>query len=208
MYNKSKFPEVMAVATEYERKFRATPALLSAIDRAFPGDNRIFSMETTYYDTPSGGLSARRYTLRRRLENGVSVCTLKAPAGTARGEWEIQWEAIQEAIPLLIAQGAPATLRELVQEGLVPVCGAKFTRIAKTVCLEDGQVELALDKGFLFGGGRELPLCEVEAELKAGTQALCDRFAEALAAQFSLTEERESKFSRALRLYKGETDAG
>lgn len=195
------------MAIEYERKFRATPAVLSAIDRAFSGATQVFSMETTYYDTPSAQLSARRYTLRRRLENGISVCTLKAPSGNARGEWEALCEKMEDAIPLLVAMGAPEVLTELAQEGITPICGAKFTRIAKTLCLEQGQVELALDNGILFGGGRETPFCEVEAELKAGTQALCDRFADALAEQFCLTEEPESKFSRALKLYKGESYA-
>ncbi len=192
------------MATEYERKFTATSADLAAIDKAFSGDRQVITMETTYYDTPSGQLSARRYTLRRRLENGVSVCTLKVPAGNARGEWETECENILDALSQLIAQGAPEALTALVEEGLVPICGAKFTRIAKALCWEGGQVELALDEGILFGGGQESPLCEVEAELKIGTQELCDRFAHTLADGFCLTEEPESKFSRALKLYRGE----
>ena len=70
--------------------------------------------------------------------------------------------------------------------------------------LPGGSVELALDQGFLIGGNRELPLCEVEVELKSGTTDLCDRFAHDLAARFQLTTEAASKFSRALALYKGE----
>lgn len=192
------------MATEYERKFQATAKDLEVIDKAYCGPAQRIAVQTAYYDTPSGSLSNRRYTLRRRLENGVSVCTLKVPAGNARGEWETESDSIETAIPTLVAMGASETLTELTQEGLVPICGAKFTRIAKTVCFEDGQVELALDAGVLFGGGRECPLCEVEVELKVGTQDLCDRFAEALEAAFHLTEETESKFCRALRLYKGE----
>ncbi len=192
------------MATEYEHKFRATPADLSAINEAFSGDTQKIAMQTTYYDTPSSQLSARRYTLRRRLENGKSVCALKVPAGAARGEWETECEAIEAAIPALLAAGAPGELQELAKEGLFPICGAKFTRLAKTIPLEGGQVELALDQGSLFGGGRELPLYEVEVELKTGTQELCDRFAQVLAEQFHLMPEPQSKFSRALKLYKGE----
>ena len=192
------------MATEYELKFNATPDILAEIDRAFSGESVRIFMETTYYDTPTGALSSRKFTLRKRLENGVPVCTLKAPAGDARGEWETECENIQTAIPMLLTQGCPEELTELVKEGLVSICGAKFTRIAKTISLPNGSVELALDQGVLFGDGRETPLCEVEAELKSGEKAVCDHFARELALQFQLTEEKRSKFSRALALYKGE----
>ena len=69
-----------------------------------------------------------------------------------------------------------------------------------TVTAEGGIVEVALDQGFLQGGGRVLPLCEVEVELKEGTAAVCDRFADTLASRFGLTPEPKSKFARALAL--------
>ena len=192
------------MATEYELKFNATPEILAEIDSAFAGDQISFSMETSYYDTPSGALSARKFTLRKRLENGRSICALKTPAGIARNEWETECESIEKATPLLLALGCPQELAQLVQEGLVNICGAKFTRKAKKIVLPEGIVELALDQGVLFGGGRETPLCEVEIELKSGDRNVCDRFASALVQQYNLTEERKSKFRRALALYKGE----
>ena len=108
------------MATEYELKFKADSQTLAAMDAAFPGGNRM-EMETAYYDTPTGKLSKRRYTLRRRLENGISVCTLKTPAGDARGEWETECENIEAAIPKLIEMGAPAELGDMVKEGAVVV---------------------------------------------------------------------------------------
>lgn len=192
------------MATEYEWKFCATPGAQAAVDAAFDAPSTQFQMETTYYDTPSGALSARHFTLRKRMENGVPVCTLKAPAGTARGEWECECACIEEALPLLLAQGCPKILLALVSEGIIPVCGARFTRLAKTLVLPACTVELALDAGELFGGGRHMPLCEIEVELKSGTQAACDAFAGELAARFSLVTESKSKFKRALALYKGE----
>ena len=192
------------MATEYELKFLATPQNLTVVEGAFFGSWTQVHMETAYYDTPSSALSARRYTLRRRLENGVSVCTLKTPAGIARNEWETECDTITAAIPKLLAMGCPPELEMLVQEGLVHICGAKFTRLAKVVTLEDCTVELALDRGELTGGGRTEPLCEIEVELKAGSQAACDAFAGELADRFGLQIEEKSKFRRALALYKGE----
>ena len=189
---------------EYELKFKANPNVLAAIDAAYPGNAVSIEMETAYYDTPSGALSSRRYTLRRRLENGISVCTLKTPAGEARGEWETECETIEAAIAKLIAFGAPANLAQLTEEGLVHICGAKFTRLAKTLPLPECTVEIALDQGILLGGEKTEPLCEVEVELKTGTISACDSFARELANRFGLEAEEKSKFRRALALYKGE----
>ena len=191
------------MATEYELKFKANPEVLAAIDGAFPGGN-LMEMETAYYDTPSGALPARRYTLRRRLENGVSVCTLKTPAGDARGEWETECDSIEAAIAQLIAMGAPADLEILAKEGLVHICGAKFTRIAKMVVTPECTVEIALDKGVLLGGGKTEPLCEAEVELKDGEKTACDAFGKELADRFGLVTEEKSKFARALALYRGD----
>ena len=191
------------MATEYELKFKATEENLSALDDAFPG-GAVMAMETAYYDTPTGAFSQRRYTLRRRLENGVSVCTLKTPAGDARGEWEVECDTIEAAIPKLMAMGAPADLGTLAKEGLVHICGAKFTRLAKLISLPECTVEIALDKGILLGGGRTEPLCEAEVELKDGSKEACDGFAAELAEKFGLETEEKSKFARALRLHKGE----
>lgn len=190
---------------EYEVKFRADRETQTAIREAYAGLEQEFSMHTTYYDTPSGSLSARYYTLRRRMENEQSICTLKAPiSGCGRGEWETVCDCISDAIEELCKLGAPKDLPVLAAEGLLAVCGAKFNRLAKTVTLEAATFELALDEGILYGGGKELPLCEVEVELKNGEPSACIAFAQSLAEQFSLEPEEKSKFRRALALYQGE----
>lgn len=192
------------MGVELELKYKADEAALQSINAAFPEPGVILQMETVYYDTTDGALSARHYTLRKRLENGVSVCTLKTPAKQGRNEWETKCDSIQDAIPVLCKLGGPEELSSLTQAGLVPVCGAKFTRIAKTVQLPDAVVELALDRGVLTGGDKALPFYEVEAELKSGSEAALMVFAQALAQRFSLKPEPKSKFRRSLDLAKGE----
>ena len=192
------------MSMEYERKFKLNFPTFLAVNSAFPHKTREILMDTTYYDTPSGALSSRHYTLRRRLENGKSVCALKTPAGDARNEWETENASIEEAIPQLIALGAPEELQELAKEGLIPICGTKFTRLAKTIPITGGELEMALDYGRLFGGDRSSPLCELEMELKSGNKKSFDLFVWSVAGEFLLEEEPESKFSRALKLYKGE----
>ena len=189
---------------EFELKYRADSAVLDAIREKY-GDFTEIRMETTYYDTFDGKLFNRRWTLRQRLENGNSVCTLKTPhEDGGRGEWEVEAPGLITGIPMLCKQGAPMDLMALTVNGIIPTCGARFTRLAKTIELEDCTVELALDQGVLTGRGKEQPLCEVEVELKEGSQADCLAFARTLEQQFGLIPEQHSKFRRALALYKGE----
>ena len=189
---------------EFEKKFNATQAQFAALLADFDGLTET-QMETTYYDSPFRRLGILRWTLRRRMENGVSVCTLKTPAEDgARNEWEVECGSIMQAIPMLCKQGAPMELMAVTVSGIIPVCGARFTRWSKQLSLEDCTVELALDQGILTGGGRECPLLEVEVECKSGSEEGAALFARVLAARYGLTPEPKSKFARALALAAGE----
>lgn len=186
---------------EYELKFRAAAEALDAIRAAYPGEYTTYKMSTTYYDTPGRDLSRRHWTLRHRWENDRHVCTLKTPGEAhARKETEVDCPDIHAAIP----QFAHPELEELARNGIAPVCGARFTRLALELDLEGTKAELALDQGVLLGGGRELPFAEVEVELKSGDRAAVDEFARLLAAAFRLEQEPLSKFARAKKLAEEE----
>ena len=185
---------------EFELKYRATEEQLKNIEAIYGGFREI-RMETTYYDAPDGIFSRLHWTLRRRMENGVSVCTLKSNLSDgSRGEWEVEWGDILSAVPRLIAMGAPKELEEYTRDGVSPTCGARFTRKALTLAAGAGTVELALDKGVLLGGGQALPFAEVEVELKQGRDEDAVAFAQTLASRFGLTQEPKSKLRRALEL--------
>ena len=190
---------------EIELKYRATPDQQRAVLKACRCVPQSISMETTYYDTVDRQLSARRITLRRRLENGVSVCTMKTPAaGNARGEWDCLRDTIEEAIPELCKLASREDLRDVLRSGVVAVCGARFTRQAVDIQTSDFTAELALDQGVLLGGGREAPLCEVELELKSGNPDAMREYMTLLAGAVGLKPERKSKFRRAMDLAGGE----
>ena len=189
---------------EFELKYAATVDALAAIRSAF-GPWQEIRMETTYFDTSDGALSARHMTLRLRKENDETVCTLKTPLPDgSRGEWECHTTNIGDGIRALIAMGAPKILAGLTINGVSPSCGARFTRLAAQVPTADGMAELALDKGILLGGGKEIPLCEAEIELKSGSDSAVVALAQRLAAQYDLKEEPKSKFRRAMDLALGE----
>lgn len=185
---------------EFELKFRTDADVLEKIREKYQ-DFTTISMETTYYDTFDLKLSMHRWTLRRRMENGVSVCTFKRPhQDGGRGEWEVEADSIMEGVMKLCQNGADWELMRCASGGLMQVCGARFTRLAKQIDLPGGKVELALDRGVLLGNGKELPFWEVEVELKEGGDEVAADFAGALAEAFPLTPEPKSKFVRAMTL--------
>ena len=189
---------------EFELKYRSNPALQEQLLARFGAEVRTIAMETTYYDTKERLLSARHITLRRRMENGISVCTVKTPAGSAgRGEWDCLCDDIQAAILELCKLGAPEYVLLLAAAGLEPTCGARFTRRAMDIVTADFTAELALDSGVLLGGSRQEDLCEVELELKSGDAKAMTLFMSHLANQYGLTPEHHSKFRRAKALAEG-----
>lgn len=189
------------MGAEYERKYRAQAEQLAAVAGDYPGKWETLHMQTTYYDTPSAALSSRRYMLRTRRENELWICTLKTPGdGMTRGEWELAEKDIMAAIPVLCKLGAPAELVQLCAEGLIPLCGAEFTRRALLLELPGCTAELALDQGRLLGKAGKAPLCEIELELKEGSREALDAFARTFAETYGLQPEAQSKFARALAL--------
>ena len=188
------------MATEFELKYAADISAFEGLKQE--ADSwKSYQMATTYYDTPDAKLGKLHWTLRRRFENGVSVCTLKTPAGGhGRNEFELECGDIHTAIPQLVEAGAPAELLEYTAAGIEEVCSARFDRLAGNVLLGDTAVELALDKGVLMGGGKELPFVEVEVELKSGSEDTAVAYARVLAAKYGLRPEPRSKYKRALTL--------
>jgi inorganic triphosphatase YgiF len=185
---------------EFELKFRADSDTIAAIREKY-GEFTPISMETTYYDTADLKLAFHHWTLRRRMENGVSVCTFKRPGGDgSRSEWEVEAASIMEGVMKLCQAGADWELMRITAGGLMETCGARFTRLAAPLEIPGGRVELALDQGVLLGRGKELPFAEVEVELKEGDDQAAIAFAKALAEEFGLTEEPKSKFVRAMTL--------
>lgn len=190
---------------EYERKYSADLNTLQKIHASLSEPPYVLQMESTYYDTPDSALSRQKITLRRRYENGTSICTLKTPAdGIGRGEFQTEANSIAEAIPVLCKLSNSPDLGNLAKAGLTEVCGARFIRIARKINFRGSLLELALDQGVLLGGGKELPLYEVEVELLSGDPKDADLYGAFLAAKFSLQEEEKSKFRRAMALAKGE----
>ena len=198
------------MATELEYKLAvASPALLeqilfdAQITEVRQTPFRLLEMATVYYDTPDRDLQQRRWTLRLRQENTDWIATLKTPgSGHSRGEWACPAMRMEDALPHLVEQGAPAELLTLLEgKPLQPICVAQFSRRAADVRFADGTVcEFCGDIGLLGGGRHQEELCEVEIELKEGSEETTAAFAAELCERFGLQEEPRSKFARAAAL--------
>lgn len=182
---------------EFELKYRLNGDAKAEIAQGY-GPFRSLKMATTYYDTPDYQLQNLRWTLRLRMENDVPVCTLKTPLPDgSKGEWETECDDILAAVPKLIALGAPNDLAQLTAGGVEPTCGAAFTRLASDISYGESRLELALDEGCLFKNEKQIPLLELEVELKEGRDQDAEDFARQLTAKYGLSVEPKSKFKRA-----------
>lgn len=162
-------------------------------------------MKTTYFDAEDRRFSSRHWTLRHRLEGVRSVLCIKTPLDEphARGEWEIEAEALnEESISGLVESGAPAELLSLYVHGEVfPLCGAEFLRRHMMLRFPDGsEAELACDHGFLHGKETAAALCELELELCHGNPDETIAFVKRLCECYGLREMPLSKFARARAL--------
>ena len=189
------------MAVEYELKYRATADVLERIQADFPGNYTVTEMTTTYYDTPGGDLAKLFWTLRHRREGDKHICTLKTPAGIdGRCEYEWSCEDIHEAIPHLCRLSGSNALAQLVERGLVELCGARFTRTARPFTAGCTTTELALDQGVLINGEKEEPFAELEVEFKRGFREETDIIGLLLSQAYGLEVENKSKFQRSKEL--------
>lgn len=156
-----------------------------------------------YYDTPDFELFQRRGAFRLRREGYHWVQTLKLEDGTAGGlsmrpEWEVQVTGNQPDFEVLPAEAMAQLTPELAAR-LQPVFATDFQRTTWLLERSNGTVEVALDAGRVVAGEQELPISELELELKSGDgRVLLEVALELLEAAPMLPEYR----SKALRGYQ------
>ncbi|MBI5751400.1 MAG: CHAD domain-containing protein [Hydrogenophilales bacterium] len=164
---------------------------------------RLVSM---YFDTPELELMQAQAALRVRRVGRRWVQTVKIGGGSAGGlHQRTEWEtSVAGAAPEPGRFDDPAVQTLLTPARLArlrPVFETQFWRTAWTVPVSEGSsIEVALDQGFVSGGGRSQPICEVELELKSGKPAALYDLALALAADIDLFPDPVSKAQRGYAL--------
>lgn len=191
-----------------------------------PGSERQMKMHSLYYDTEQGDLNQRMATLRVRLENELTVMTIKLGEKKQaslhqRLEWNLilseeTWEPdlsegfdAQAFLKYAVSDGDPddelKEILELIDEKpLIPVCEARFIRTAWDIGYGDTLMELALDDGYLKGGALQETLLELELELKEGDVRDLLALGESFMERLPVEAEHCSKYARCLDLLEQE----
>lgn len=142
------------------------------------------SLRNRYFDTPEGQLNSERVALRLRETGAKVIQTLKTrghmQAGAMeREEWE--WTLNEPSLDLDLLEGTPLAGHPALNK-LEHCFDTDFERRVLDLSEVSGEgetteIECALDKGVIRTGGAEVPLLEVELELKSGDALALGRVA-------------------------------
>lgn len=126
-------------------------------------------LRALYFDTPSRALVRSRIALRLRLEGTQWVQTLKMPGAHSLSRVEINQNRSEATLDLSIYAGTPAgDILSNLTEPLQVCYETDVLRLLRNIRARSGVVELAYDRGWLRAGALQLPISEVEFELKTG----------------------------------------
>jgi inorganic triphosphatase YgiF len=158
-------------------------------------------LRALYFDTPSRALARARISLRLRLEGNQWVQTLKMPGEHSLSRIEINQDRPDATLDLAIYAGTPT---EDVLSGLteaLQVCyETDVQRLLRNIRTRSGVVELAFDRGWLRAGTLQLPISEVEFELKRGKLEAVFEIGRTWQQRFGLILDFRSKAERGDRL--------
>lgn len=181
---------MVALATELEIKLSLEGGAAGDAERWLARQSGDTSPEAValvnrYFDTPDAELNRARAALRVRRAGARYIQTLKTQGEFVDGahrrqEWE--WELPGPELDVgLLAQTPLANRINLAD--LHVVFETNFQRKIWLLETPAASVEAALDEGVIAGGGVDVPLHEVEFELKAGAPSCLLDWARALAEQ-------------------------
>ncbi len=129
-------------------------------------------LQAFYFDTPDRDLVRARIALRLRREGDQWVQTLKMPGENSLSRIEINHDRPSPDLDLSVYAGEPFAAVLAKHAGALSICYEtdvqRTFRQARTAL---GLVELAFDTGLLRAGSLELPISEIEFELKRGELA-------------------------------------
>ncbi|MBP2633155.1 MAG: domain containing protein [Firmicutes bacterium] len=163
-------------------------------------------LEANYFDTIDGSLHKARLAYRVRKENGQWIATIKGGGCVVNGlhkrmEWNIKVKNGEANLAVFNETTVDQNLiKQLGHELLIPIVQTDFVREVVVLTIGDDKIEVAMDRGVIIGNGNEVPILEIELELKAGKEKILRQFGEQLIKDFSLKLANKSKFLRGLEL--------
>ncbi len=195
---------------EIELKLQiATPEDIEAMKKFF---SKYFScqeaatchMQARYFDTCDFLLLHSGLTYRIRLENTHYFATLKGKNQSnsplcRRLEINIPATSFEPDANHFASFKDAQRFTHLAQgKKLSPIVTNDFIRQTMLVKHGNCQIEVSLDKGNIFAADKNIPICELELELKDGTEEDVLKLGTILKENFFLKDSYESKFYRGL----------
>jgi inorganic triphosphatase YgiF len=136
------------------------------------------TLHSIYFDTPDHRLRAHGVSLRlRSTDAGEWLQTIKVGNGMANGlsqrqELEAKLSKPEPDLEAIRDRKLRRRIEQAVgRSTLEPLFETVVNRTVRKLHCDKGDLELALDEGFVRAGQIEDPLCEAELELKAGSAA-------------------------------------
>jgi len=197
-------------AREVELKFLLDPKALDRVAR-LPVIGRALAkarpapLLTTYYDTEDRRLEKAGLTMRLRKKGQERLLTVKhvEKAMMARGEWERVVKKDRPHAADYADSPAGAVLGKQ-EASLVPLFASQVERRAAIVTRNGSRIEVARDRGRITRAGAQIPICEIELELKSGHPRALIALARGMVADAPLHLSFISKAERGQRLAAGE----
>jgi inorganic triphosphatase YgiF len=196
-----------AASTAAQRVLDA--AWLKRLEIAAPKREHLVSV---YYDTAACTLRERGMSLRVRHSGKRRIQTVKAgPRGACgpfcRQEWEREIAGNRPDLHGAGDRALECFPRKKLKRELRPVFATDITRTAIPVRYRDSEVEIAIDRGEVRTRRRQMPISEIELELKSGDPAQLVRLARRIARATRAGYGIASKAERGYGLSRGDGPA-
>ena len=206
------------MAVETELKMRIAPEQLARLKRHVLLKTHSFSRPVTrrlqniYYDTPKLELYQSGLALRLRHIGRQWLQTLKGGGSVqaglhVRNEWEVPVVNAKLDFSVSPEVDWDELLQPSLRRKLKPVFVTDFSRNSRVLDFRGAQIELCIDQGEVRTEQRSSPICELELELKSGTQQKLFEFARAILEIVPFELEPVSKAERGYRLLSGYADS-
>lgn len=159
-----------------------------------------------YFDTPQLELMRQQIALRLRQVGGHWIQTVKGGGKVEEGlhqrsEWEVPVTGGILDLNKLSSSPWHSFFTLDIQSRLIPIFVTDFWRTIWLMELPNCLIELALDEGEIQAKNKQVPICEVELELKSGAPESLFDLARELRKSIALQPEDRSKADRGYVLY-------
>lgn len=181
------------------------PVLAQFISALYmPGLSHITHMSAIYYDTDDASLRNMHWAYRIRKEDNIYIATIKGNSHndhfiTNRLEISKRTYSIKPDLYLFVNyKQVWSHIKSIANRSLKAIVSNVFQRRTFVVFFNSSKIEIALDRGYVYGQYKTSVICEVELELKKGNITDVITLSNILKAKFALTPSLCSKLSRGL----------